>query len=159
MRPIGSEWAFRILRRNSCPYPWRKKEIFSKNKLAGGIHSHQTGDFFRGFPASVRALKEKPHQIKRVIKASTKASGYIRQNREGTLPVMIKWLKIDRDIASMTYDSVWKAFTEDGSLPENGLRLAIEEAKRIGKVGRDVPFNEVADLSVLREAQKELGIK
>src|SRR5690242_10345643 len=159
MRPIGSGWAFRILRRNSCPYPWRKKEIFSKNKLAGGIHSHQTGDFFRGFPASVRALKEKPHQIKRVIKASTKASGYIRQNREGTLPVMIKWLKIDRDIASMTYDSVWKAFTEDGSLPENGLRLAIEEAKRIGKVGRDVPFNEVADLSVLREAQKELGIK
>jgi len=120
MRPIGSEWAFRILRRNSCPYPWRKKEIFSKNKLAGGIHSHQTGDFFRGFPASVRALKEKPHQIKRVIKASTKASGYIRQNREGTLPVMIKWLKIDRDIASMTYDSVWKAFTEDGSLPKTG---------------------------------------
>jgi ABC-type nitrate/sulfonate/bicarbonate transport system substrate-binding protein len=109
--------------------------------------------------ASVRAIKEKPAQIKRVIKASTKASGYIRQNREGTLPVMIKWLKIDRDIASVTYDSVWKAFTEDGSLPENGLRLAIEEAKRIGKVDRDVPFNEVADLSVLREAQKELGIK
>jgi len=74
-----------------------------------------------------------------VIKAGIKASRYIRQNREGTLPVMMEWLKIDRDIASVTYDSVWKAFTEDGSLPKNGLRLAIEEAKRIGKVDRDVP--------------------
>ena len=111
-----------------------------------------------GLVASVRAIKEKPDQIKRVIKAGIKASRYIRQNREGTLPVMREWLKIDKDIASVTYDSVWKAFTEDGSLPENGLRLAIEEAKRIGKVDRDISFSEVADLSILREAQKELAI-
>ena len=111
-----------------------------------------------GLVASVRAIKEKPDQIKRVIKAGIKASRYIRQNREGTLPVMTEWLKIDKNIASVTYDSVWKAFTEDGSLPENGLRLAIEEAKRIGRVDRDISFTEVADLSILREAQKELGI-
>jgi len=111
-----------------------------------------------GLVASVRAIKEKPDQIKRVIKAGIKASRYIRQNREGTLPVMREWLKIDKDIASVTYDSVWKAFTEDGSLPENGLRLAIEEAKRVGKVDRDISFSEVADLSILREAQKELAI-
>lgn len=111
-----------------------------------------------GLVASVRAIKEKPDQIKRVIKAGIKASRYIRQNREGTLPVMTEWLKIDKEIASVTYDSVWKAFTEDGTLPENGLRVAIDEARRVGKVERDVSFGEVADLSILREAQKELGI-
>jgi hypothetical protein len=35
----------------------------------------------------------------------------------------------------------------------------IEEAKRVGKVEREIPLSEVADLSILREAQKELGIK
>jgi ABC-type nitrate/sulfonate/bicarbonate transport system substrate-binding protein len=110
-----------------------------------------------GLVVSVRAIKEKPDQIKRVIKAGIKASRYIRQNREGTLPVMTEWLRINKEIAAVTYDSVWKAFTEDGTLPENGLRVAIEEAKRIGKVERDVSFSEVADLSILREAQKELG--
>ena len=109
-----------------------------------------------GLVVSVRAIKEKPDQIKRVIKAGIKASRYIRQNREGTLPVMTEWLRINKEIAAVTYDSVWKAFTEDGTLPENGLRVAIEEAKRIGKVERDVSFSEVADLSILREAQKEL---
>src|SRR6185295_14135954 len=111
-----------------------------------------------GLVASVKAIKEKPDQIKRVIKAGIKASRYIRQNREGTLPVMMEFLKIDKEIAAVTYDSVWKAFTEDGSLPENGLRLAIEEARRIGKVEREVPLSQVADLSILREAQRELGI-
>ena len=111
-----------------------------------------------GLVVSVRTIKEKPEQIKRVIKAGIKASRYIRQNREGTLPVMTEWLKIDKEIAAVTYDSVWKAFTEDGTLPENGLRVAIDEARRVGKVDREVSFSEVADLSILREAQKELGI-
>lgn len=111
-----------------------------------------------GLVASVRAIKEKPDQIKRVIKAGIKASRYIRQNREGTLPVMTEWLKIDKEIASVTYDSVWKAFTEDGTLPESGLRVAIDEARRVGKVERGVSFSEVADLSILRETQRELAV-
>ena len=111
-----------------------------------------------GLVASVRAIKEKPDQIKRVIKAGIKASRYIRQNREGRLPVMTEWLKIDKEIAAVTYDSVWKAFTEDGTLPESGLRVAIDEAKRVGKVERGVSFSEVADLSILREAQRELAV-
>jgi NitT/TauT family transport system substrate-binding protein len=111
-----------------------------------------------GLVASVRKIKEKPDEIKRVIKAGIKGSRYIRQDRDGTLPVMMEWLKIDKEIASVTYESVWKAFSENGSLPENGLRVAIEEAKRVGKVERDVALSEVADLSILREAQKELGI-
>jgi len=39
------------------------------------------------------------------------------------------------------------------------LRLVIEETKKAAKVNRDVSISEVADLTILREAQKELGIK
>jgi hypothetical protein len=67
--------------------------------------------------------------------------------------------KIDRELAAATYDSVAKTFNEDGSVPENRLRLVIEESKKVTKVTREVSFNEVADLSILREAQRELGIK
>jgi len=34
----------------------------------------------------------------------------------------------------------------------------IEEAKRVGKVDREISLSEVADLSILKEAQRELGI-
>jgi hypothetical protein len=59
----------------------------------------------------------------------------------------------------VTYDFLSKVFNNDGSLPEKGLRLVIEENKKIAKVDREVSFSEVADLSILKEAEKELGIK
>jgi len=62
-------------------------------------------------------------------------------------------------MATATYESVWKVFNEDGGLPENGIRLLIEEGKRQAKVEREVSAAEVADLSILKEAQKALGIR
>ncbi len=52
-----------------------------------------------------------------------------------------------------------KTFSEDLNLPDSGLRLLIDEAKRVAKVNHEVSLGEVADLSLLREAQKELGTK
>lgn len=112
-----------------------------------------------GIVASVKKIKERPDEVRRVIKAGIKANRYIRENRDGTLPVMVEWLKIDKEMATATYDSSLKSFSDDLGLPEDGLRLLISEAKRTAKMDREVSLSEVADLSILREAQRELGIK
>jgi hypothetical protein len=52
-----------------------------------------------------------------------------------------------------------KTFNEDGSVPEKGLRLVIDENKIAAKVSREVSLSDVADLSILKEAQRELGIE
>ena len=72
---------------------------------------------------------------------------------------MIEWLKVDKEMATATYESSLKVFNEDGGLPENGLRLLIDEAKKQAKVEREISPGEVADLSILRDAQRELRIK
>jgi hypothetical protein len=59
----------------------------------------------------------------------------------------------------VTYDSVVKAYNDDGNVPESGLRLGIDEAKRVGKLDREISFTDVADLTMLREAQRELAAK
>ena len=112
-----------------------------------------------GLVASVKKIKEKPDEVKRVIKAGIKANRYIRSNRDGTIQFLMDRQKIDRELAAATYDSVWKSFNDDGSIPEKGLRLVIEEAKKAAKVTREVSLSEVSDLSILREAQREMGIK
>ena len=112
-----------------------------------------------GVIASTRKIKEKPDEVKRVITAGIKAARYIRQNREGTIQFMTEWSKIDKEMATNTYESVLKLFNDDGSLPEKGLLLVIDELRKLGKVEREISVREVADLSLLREAQKELGIK
>jgi NitT/TauT family transport system substrate-binding protein len=111
-----------------------------------------------GVVASVKKIKEKPDEVKRVIKAGIKGTRNIRQNRDGTIQFMTEWSKIDREMATATYESVLKLFNDDGSVPEKGLLLVIDELKKLGKVEREISLSDVADLSTLREAQRELGI-
>jgi len=111
-----------------------------------------------GVVASVKKIKEKPEEVKRVIKAGIKANRYIRQNRESTIQFMMEWSKTEKEMATAGYESVVKLFNDDGSVPEKGLLLVIEELKRLGKVEREISLTEVADLSILRDAQKDLGI-
>jgi ABC-type nitrate/sulfonate/bicarbonate transport system substrate-binding protein len=111
-----------------------------------------------GLVAGVKKIQEKPDEIKRVIKAGIKASRYIRGNRDGTIQFIMEWLKVDKEVATATYEGVSKVYDEDPSLCEKGLRVMIEERKTTLKVTRDVPLSEVADLSLLREAQRQMAI-
>jgi len=110
-----------------------------------------------GLVASVKKIKETPDQLKRVIRAGIKANRYLLQNRDGTIQVMMQWMRIDKDTATATYDGSVKSFNDDGSVSEAGLRIAIDEARKSANISREVAINEVADFSMLREAQRELG--
>lgn len=112
-----------------------------------------------GLVASMKKIKERPDEVKRVIKAGIKANRYIQQNRDGTIQVMMQWMKIDKETAAATYDSAAKSYNDDGSVPEAGLRIVIDEARKAANISREVSSSEVVDLSILREAQREMGIK
>ena len=111
-----------------------------------------------GLVAGVKKIQEKPDEIKRVIKAGIKASRYIRDNRDGTIQFIMEWLKVNKEVATATYEGVSKVYDEDPSLCEKGLRVMIEERKTTLKVTREIPLSEVADLSLFREVQRQMAI-
>lgn len=132
-------------------------------KKMGFIILARSNDIFSypegGLIVNAKKIKETPDEIKRVIMAGIKANRYIRANREGTIQFMMEWQKIDREMAAGAYASLVQAANVDGSLPERGLRLVIDEAKKAIQRTREVSLSDVEDLSILREAQRELGIK
>ena len=112
-----------------------------------------------GLVASVKKIQEKPDEIKRVIRAGIKANRYIRSNRDGTVQFLSEWLRLNRESAAATYDSVVKVYNEEPNTCDKGLRLVVDETKKTMKLTRDVPYSDVADLAILREAHKEFGTK
>jgi ABC-type nitrate/sulfonate/bicarbonate transport system substrate-binding protein len=132
-----------------------KKLGFSTLARAQGLVTYPEG----GLSTTAKKIKERPDEVKRVIEAGIKANRYIRAEREGTIQFLMAWQKVDREVATATYESVANAYNDDGTVPEDGLRVVIEEAKKNSKVNHEVSINQVADLSMLKQAQKELGIK
>jgi len=123
----------------------RAYELFSFPYLGLGTHT--------------RKIKEKPDEIRRTIKATIRANRFIRDNRDEAVRTLIAWGKVEREFAYASYDALRNLFNADGAVPEDGLKLVIDQTRRSNKVTREVAPSEVADFNFLREAQAELGIK
>jgi NitT/TauT family transport system substrate-binding protein len=114
---------------------------------------------FTGVGTHLKKLKEKPDEVRRMVKALLRANLFIRSNREGTIQTMMDWVKVDRESAAATYDSTWKIFSEDGGMSESGLKLVIDQGREAMKIDRAVALTEVADFGIIRDVQREMGIK
>jgi len=123
----------------------RAYELFSFPYLGLGTHT--------------RKIRERPDEIRRVIKATIRANRFIREHRDEAVNTLIAWGKVEREFAYASYDALRNLFNADGAVPEDGLKLVIDQARRSAKVTREIAPSDVVDLSFLREAQTELGIK
>jgi NitT/TauT family transport system substrate-binding protein len=114
---------------------------------------------FTGLGTNLKKLKEQPDEVKRMLRALVRANRYVRSNREGTIQTMMDWIKVDRESATATYDATWKIFSEDGTISDSGLKLVVDQGRESMKIDRPVANSQVADFTLIREVQKELGVK
>jgi len=91
---------------------------------------------YLGLGTHLRKIKEKPEEIRRVIKASIRANRLIRDNRDEAVRTLVAWGKIEREFAYASYDALRNLFNADGAVPEDGLKLVIDQARRAAKVTR-----------------------
>jgi NitT/TauT family transport system substrate-binding protein len=52
-----------------------------------------------GLVAHTKKIKEKPDEIKRVIRAGINANRYMRANRDGTIPILMSTYRLDKEVA------------------------------------------------------------
>jgi NitT/TauT family transport system substrate-binding protein len=114
---------------------------------------------YMGLGTNTKKLSAKPEEVKRVIKAAIRANQFMIKNREEAIEILMNWAKTDRSSATDSFDSTWKGFSPNGLIPEDGLRVVIDQAKNDLKIAREVPSSEVAELNLGREAVRELGLK
>lgn len=135
---------------------------FEGKKMGFNILS-RAGDILRfpynGLGTSVEKITERPDGVKRVIRAIVRANGFIRRNREGAIQVLVNWTKTKPEFAEAAYDSTVGVFSQDGTIPEDGLRLVIENFRKSMNISRQVSLSDVSDSTLLFQVQRELGIK
>ena len=112
-----------------------------------------------GLGTTNKKLTENPQEITRVIRAFIKANRFVRDHRQDAINVLADWGRTQKEDAIASYDSTWQVFSPDGAMPDDGMRLVLDDAQKALKATRTFAINEVADAGPLREAQRTLGIK
>jgi ABC-type nitrate/sulfonate/bicarbonate transport system substrate-binding protein len=112
-----------------------------------------------GLALQVDTLRDKPLQVKRMLRALLKAQNFIRSNKGESVRVIADWLKLDSNIAQASYDIYVKGMSSNGIVADRVLEADIERARKDQQVKEAVPLNKVVDFGPLREALKELGMR
>ena len=108
---------------------------------------------------SERRIKERPDQVKKMVRAIVKALLFIRQQPEQVTVFAQRFWKLDRKQADKSYELIVKTMSRDGSATDAAMQAAILQAKSTSKIQKDIPASQVVELSFLREVQQELKLR
>jgi ABC-type nitrate/sulfonate/bicarbonate transport system substrate-binding protein len=103
-----------------------------------------------GLAVNTKKLKEKPDQVKRMLKAMVQALRYIQENPEGTQQVMMDWLKLDSEMATDIYQMAKNNYTKNGMMDEATMDPLV--ATMLAEAGiKNVAPSHLVDFTLLRE--------
>lgn len=116
---------------------------------------------FSGMASHDELLRDNPDLIRRWLRAHIRAMIQIRKNPEDAALVAAKELRIQPELAISATKLLLPAMSADdpGGFTERGMRLNMElTGSRQGTETSKIPISQVAEVKLLREVQRELGI-
>ena len=139
----------------SVPFNFKAEELGFRN-LGSAVDYLRTP--FAGLGASDAKLKSNPGQVKRMIRATLKGMEYTKDpaNQERVIGLLVDEFKLDRNTAALSLQEIVKAFTRDGTMPEDAVKAEIKEIREQAKLKGEVPVSQLVDYKLLMEVLAEM---
>jgi NitT/TauT family transport system substrate-binding protein len=106
-----------------------------------------------------RKIQQSRDQVKRVIKGTIEGLRFIQQRRDESIDILAQWSKVNRETAKGMFESFFPAYSADGSMTDDILKAALDDSLRRAKIEKPITINQIADRTILAEAQKELALQ
>ena len=119
----------------------------------------QAGDYvdvpLTGLGTTTKKIKERPEQVRNVLRALYEGLRFVRTNRQETVEIFSRWLKMEPAIAGETYDLAIKMLSPDGLMSDESVLAAMEIFSDNPKELENVSLGNAVDFSLLRAVIKE----
>jgi len=101
-----------------------------------------------------KTIQQRRDTVRRFLMAVAEATYFYRTNREESIPIIQRWLKVeDPAVARAAYDYYAPITSVDMQITEKSLAIVFENFPDAQKKG--LKFADVTDLSLLADLQKE----
>jgi NitT/TauT family transport system substrate-binding protein len=124
-----------------------KEVVFLGNEvygLSGGVVTH------------AKMIETRPETVLKFVTGAVKGLKYVVGNREGAIPILAKYMRMDAEMVKEVYDTTVQTFTADGTRGEDFMKSEAQiQAAGLGL--KELPPPERPfDLSFARKANERL---
>ena len=106
-----------------------------------------------------KKVQQSTDQAKRMIKGTIEALRFMQANKKESIDILASYSRSDRETAVGMFESYFPAYSHDGTMSNEALQAALDDALIRAKMDKKIPLAQIADRTLLAEAQKELGLK
>jgi ABC-type nitrate/sulfonate/bicarbonate transport system substrate-binding protein len=106
-----------------------------------------------------KKIQQSADQAKRMIKGTIEALRFIQTNKKESIDILASYSRSDRETAVGMFESYFPAYSHDGTMSNEALQAALDDALTRAKMDKKVSLAQIADRTLLAEAQKEIGLK
>jgi ABC-type nitrate/sulfonate/bicarbonate transport system substrate-binding protein len=117
-----------------------------------------SGNFVRlpstGVATLGETLERAPDQVRRLIRALTRARAFAKDNKAKVLPTLKRAMRIDdEDLLAKIYDQHKQVETVDGRVDTNLVADTIRDARQTENIAKEIPASQVFDFSYLPQGR------
>ena len=106
-----------------------------------------------------KKIQQSADQARRMIKGTIEALRFIQTNKKESTDILASYSRSDRETAVGMFESYFPAYSHDGTMSNEALQAALDDALTRAKMDKKIPISQIADRTLLAEVQKEIGLK
>jgi len=137
----------------NAPGKFKAKQAGLKEILFLGEHIYALSG---GVATSTKLIQTKPDTVQRFVTGALKGLKYFLTNREGSIPIMVKYMKVDKGMARELYETTIQTFSVDGTAGEDLMKSEVQLQASVLGLKEVPPFDRPFDLSFVRKANQTL---
>jgi NitT/TauT family transport system substrate-binding protein len=127
-------------------------------RIIAGPNDVKLGVPTNGLTTTNQRLAEKRGDVRKVLRAMLRGLRFVRERREQTIPIMAQWLNQKPEIAARSYDLIIAGFSQDGTISDATWQALIDSRVQNFGLPRPASLDQVRDLTLAREVQKDLRL-
>jgi ABC-type nitrate/sulfonate/bicarbonate transport system substrate-binding protein len=110
-----------------------------------------------GLAVRDETIQKNPKQVFGVIRAVFRAMAFAGANREETTQILVNWLRLDREVASRSYDLGKRSWSDGGVVSDAAVQSLVDQSMLELKTKDPVPLDKVRNWNFAEQVRREVG--
>jgi NitT/TauT family transport system substrate-binding protein len=113
-------------------------------ELQGSILAHE------------KILQSDPALVEKFVRGTVKGLRYARENKAGTIPILLRYMKLKEDLAGQYYDQVRPIMTADGTVSVELQKKYLDQALKVLAPKESPAVERIYNYSLVRKINADL---